>query len=179
MRGNAEPLEQRLREGGGKTARAMITATKPGKVVTSDDPAQAGIPQVVWKVTFRIFPDDRSPFNTVAKVLYPQKGGGPPAGSEVGVLYDPRDPSKLVIDRSAPTDSWGAVQEATMARMMPPGTGGPDGPLVIAGGRVISPAPAAEAPSVVDQLTKLVDLKDRGVLTEPEFQAQKAKLLGT
>jgi hypothetical protein len=40
---------------------------------------------------------------------------------------------------------------------------------------------SASAPSgsdPVDQLTKLADLKDRGVLTEAEFEAEKAKILG-
>jgi hypothetical protein len=32
---------------------------------------------------------------------------------------------------------------------------------------------------VADQLRRLAELKDSGVLTEEEFQAQKAKLLGT
>lgn len=31
--------------------------------------------------------------------------------------------------------------------------------------------------SIADELTKLVQLRDAGVLTEEEFQAQKAKLL--
>jgi hypothetical protein len=42
-------------------------------------------------------------------------------------------------------------------------------------------APAAEAPSselVADELRKLADLRDAGVLTDDEFAAQKAKLLG-
>jgi len=30
-----------------------------------------------------------------------------------------------------------------------------------------------------DQLHKLADLKDKGVLTDAEFEAQKAKLLGS
>lgn len=34
------------------------------------------------------------------------------------------------------------------------------------------------APDVADQLGKLADLRDRGALTEDEFQQQKAKLLG-
>ncbi len=38
-------------------------------------------------------------------------------------------------------------------------------------------APAA-APSMLDQLKQLGELKDQGVLTEGEFAAQKAKLLG-
>ena len=37
---------------------------------------------------------------------------------------------------------------------------------------------AAAAPDVADQLSKLADLRDRGVLTDAEFQQQKAKLLG-
>ena len=41
------------------------------------------------------------------------------------------------------------------------------------------PAPAAAAPQdPVAQLEKLAELKDRGILTDAEFAAQKAKILG-
>lgn len=40
-----------------------------------------------------------------------------------------------------------------------------------------APAPAPE-PDTLSQLQKLGDLKAQGILTEEEFQAQKAKLLG-
>jgi Short C-terminal domain/Phospholipase_D-nuclease N-terminal len=36
---------------------------------------------------------------------------------------------------------------------------------------------AAGTTSTADELTKLADLRDRGVLTEEQFEAQKAKLL--
>jgi len=49
---------------------------------------------------------------------------------------------------------------------------GPDGGSVPLGG----PAPAPV--DVADQLAKLADLHDRGVLTDEEFDAQKRKLLG-
>ena len=39
------------------------------------------------------------------------------------------------------------------------------------------PAPAAE--STIDQLKQLGDLKSQGILTEEEFAAQKAKILGS
>jgi hypothetical protein len=41
-------------------------------------------------------------------------------------------------------------------------------------------APAAQAPasSTIDQLKELGELKSQGILTEEEFAAQKAKLLG-
>jgi hypothetical protein len=40
-------------------------------------------------------------------------------------------------------------------------------------------APAAPAADPIEQLNQLAALKDRGVLTEAEFSAQKAKILGT
>jgi Short C-terminal domain/Domain of unknwon function (DUF3824) len=43
-----------------------------------------------------------------------------------------------------------------------------------------APAPAAAAaPDPIEQLQKLADLKNQGILTEAEFEAQKAKILGS
>jgi hypothetical protein len=43
-----------------------------------------------------------------------------------------------------------------------------------------APPPAAPAPQedVISQIERLAALKDQGILTEEEFAAQKAKLLG-
>jgi hypothetical protein len=41
-----------------------------------------------------------------------------------------------------------------------------------------APAPAAGEASTIDQLKELGELKSQGILTEEEFAAQKAKLLG-
>jgi hypothetical protein len=40
------------------------------------------------------------------------------------------------------------------------------------------PAPASTTPDVIQALTQLGELRASGVLTEEEFAAQKAKLLG-
>jgi Short C-terminal domain len=40
------------------------------------------------------------------------------------------------------------------------------------------PAPEAGAPDPIEQLTQLAALRDSGALTEEEFEAQKAKILG-
>ncbi len=37
----------------------------------------------------------------------------------------------------------------------------------------------ASAGGTADQLTKLADLKDKGVLTDAEFESQKAKILSS
>jgi Short C-terminal domain len=40
------------------------------------------------------------------------------------------------------------------------------------------PPPAAPAPDPIEQLKQLGELKQQGILTEEEFAAQKAKILG-
>jgi hypothetical protein len=40
------------------------------------------------------------------------------------------------------------------------------------------PASSDFDPAVIDQLKQLAELRDQGILTEEEFSAQKAKLLG-
>jgi hypothetical protein len=42
-----------------------------------------------------------------------------------------------------------------------------------------APAPAAGGGSTIEQLKELGELKAQGILTEEEFAAQKAKLLGS
>ena len=41
-----------------------------------------------------------------------------------------------------------------------------------------APPPAPAAPDPIEQLTRLAALKDSGALTQEEFDAQKAKILG-
>lgn len=40
-----------------------------------------------------------------------------------------------------------------------------------------APAPAANAPSMLDQLAQLGQLRDAGILTDAEFETQKAVIL--
>jgi hypothetical protein len=42
-----------------------------------------------------------------------------------------------------------------------------------------APAPAAAAPDPIEQLKGLAELKNQGILTEAEFEAQKAKILAS
>jgi len=41
------------------------------------------------------------------------------------------------------------------------------------------PAPAAPAPDPIEQLKELAALRDQGILTDAEFDAQKAKILAS
>ena len=42
-----------------------------------------------------------------------------------------------------------------------------------------APAPAAPAADPIEQLKELAELKEQGILTDEEFAAQKAKILGS
>ena len=42
-----------------------------------------------------------------------------------------------------------------------------------------APAPAAPAPDPIAQLKDLAELKNQGILTDAEFEAQKAKILNS
>ena len=54
------------------------------------------------------------------------------------------------------------------------------GPVVIIGGKQVSGFPVGATPTdPADQIAKLAELRDRGALSDAEFQAQKKKILGT
>ena len=59
---------------------------------------------------------------------------------------------------------WGAQEEVQYAEPAP---------------APAAPAPAAPAADPIAQLKELAELKNQGILTEEEFAAQKAKILGS
>lgn len=132
----------------------------------------------------------------------------PREGYSVGVIYDADDRSKLVIDMDAMPVAPGVDRDAAAARheRALAWTQDPEArrermeqvkaaqAAAVAQGeaarqkaadvqQMIANAYAAQGgvaavPDVADQLTKLADLRDRGVLTDAEFQTQKARILG-
>jgi len=63
-------------------------------------------------------------------------------------------------------ERWAAQEQQQYAQQAPPPQAAP-------------PAPAAGGSSTIDQLKELGELKAQGILTEEEFAAQKAKILGS
>jgi Short C-terminal domain len=179
----SDDLLETLRASGAKAARAQITGAKSGKKIRGDGQGQPD--QLIWKLTLRVIPDDAGSFDAKVQAPYPARAGGPPLGTVVGVLYDPKNHSRLAVDPTVDPESFGQLQADTMNQIVAQGMRA--GGLVIAGGQVIQggarpapSAPPASTPStnVADELEKLSKLRDQGALTEAEFQAQKQKLLG-
>jgi hypothetical protein len=179
-------LLETLRAGGGTPARAQILKAKRGKRVAGDGLGQPD--QVIWKLTLRVIPDDRGAFNATVQAPYPARAGGPPLGTLVGVLYDPKDHSKVAVDPTVEPESFGQLQADTMNQVVRQSLR--SGGAVFVGGQWVgsgapqatgaSPAPSGPQPAnLADELEKLVRLRDGGALTEAEFQARKQKLLGS
>src|SRR5262249_46558758 len=112
-------------------------------------------------------------------------------GSVVPVRYDPSDHSKVVLDIPAlearhkqATAAQQAQLDAQLAHLGEPGaqaTGGPAAEVLtgLGGGGDLNAQllqRAAQNPESV--LAKLAALKQQGVLTDDEFTAAKAKILG-
>jgi hypothetical protein len=99
-------------------------------------------------------PDDDQPFEATIKI----KSGARVnlvVNQVINVLYDPADRRKVVIDESALRKDM--VMDA-IAR---------------------AKASGAKPSSHVDALERLANLRDRGVLTDAEFDAEKRKILET
>jgi hypothetical protein len=150
-------------------------------------------------VKLRVEPDGEPPFEAsfgqaIADTV-------PFTGGICKVVYDPDDHSKIqVLDGTAAPPGFSREKaeraHANRTEMMDALNSGhiaeyiqqrqaeamnAFGGAQFAAGQIISGAAessAAPHQSVADQLTKLADLKDRGALTEAEFETEKAKLLG-
>jgi hypothetical protein len=126
------------------------------------------------KMTFRVEPlDGSAPFDaqkttTVSRVQIPRQGERYP------VWYDRADPSTWAYAVIA--DDTGRAQMRAMFGAAAESLTGMGGMAVTA--TPGAPAPAAAAVDPVERLQKLGELRAQGVITDAEFEEQKAKLLG-
>jgi hypothetical protein len=165
----------------------------------------SGTPQkeIVRKTKLRVRPADEPEFELEQRIRYGAYGREvPKAGDEIEVLYDPDDHEKLIV--APPTAEEEAVRTAEALSKAKIGftVGGP-GPAspqeaekameqnqqamdqaqamlqqytAMAGGN--SPGSPAESDDNLAQLERLQALKEKGELSESEFEAAKTKLLG-
>jgi len=195
--GNKKKLEQQLSQEGGTVAWATITDVG----AEFDTGSLDGFNQVTSrtehvKITVTVQPDNGEPF--VASFRQAFAGLRPFKGWQCKVIFDPNDRSRIAVleDSITPpgidharaeraTDmrneamaaaSSGNIAEYVESLKARAQSGELHG-VTIVDGRMISPGAPASKPDVVDQLTKLDALRARGVLTDAEFAAQKAKLL--
>jgi Short C-terminal domain len=197
MFGNKKKLEQQLSREGGTVAWATITDVGAGWSSASMN----GFNQVTSqtdhvKVTVMVQPDDGEPFEASFRQAF--SGMSPMKGWQCKVIYDPKDRSRIAVleDSITPpgidharaerasqmrSEAMAAASSGHMAEYIESvkarAQSGQMPGVTIVDGRMVSPGAPASKPDIVDQLTKLDQLRARGVLTDAEFAAQKAKLL--
>jgi hypothetical protein len=150
-----------LFETGAKGAGTVVSVQDTGMTINDN-------PRV--KMVFRVEPLDGSPpfdaqkTTTVSRVEIPRQGDRYP------VWYDTAEPTKTWAYATIADDSgretmrqlFGTVAESFV------GMNAPAAPPPVSGG----------GQDVVEQIKQLADLHQQGILTDEEFAAQKAKLLG-
>jgi hypothetical protein len=198
--GDKEKLAQQLAQEGGIVAWATITnLSGEWNTARVSNFSEVTSRTKHVKITVMVQPEDGNPFEASFRQAFTQTQ--PSRGWQCKVIYDPKDPSRIAVledsitppgmDR-ATADSVARMRGEAMAAVargnitqyveslkaravagQPPGTKVADASVPQAPAQVSQ----ASKPNVVDQLSKLADLRDRGVLSQAEFEAQKAKLL--
>jgi hypothetical protein len=125
------------------------------------------------RVTYSIQPSDGLAFEVVREAKV-KMATLPQAGQQVRVSYDPEKPDRLEVLTPAGQET-GAITERTKELpygdwRMPHAT---EGEVQHLRERVQQQQPDV----ILEQLKQLGELRDSGVLTEDEFEAQKARLL--
>ncbi len=136
------------------------------------------------KTTLRVQPPDGMPAFDVHQAFRYSQFAVPNAGDHVRVIYDPDDHEHIMIDTSSPVSS---VRNIVIDNgvVVQGDTGGLDVNALLANLASAVPgldltgttATAAPAPDPLDQLAKLGALKQQGLLTDAEFEEQKARIL--
>lgn len=189
---------ERLLKEGRHASAVVLEIAERGMAITHGAEGVVANTELAIKTRLRVEPETEPAFEVQERFRYPQLAV-PSVGSRIAVIYDPGDHDTIMIDESAPMmPSFGgvtgagtdvgsvlnAVKEAqaasggdkeALARMLRARFAGD--PSVVIDQTGSMGAPQADADPVV-LLEKLAKLRDGGVLSEQEFQAQKARILG-
>jgi hypothetical protein len=180
-------LKEQLQENGKRANAVIVEIAEKGMAVTrgAADNVVANT-EIALKTHLRVQPDDEPEFEVKKRFSYPQLSV-PSAGQTIPVIYDPQDHDKIVVDYSPEAQGQAALsgagidvgslgelmnQAAALQAQAQQAQGGMPG---MAG---MAPASPPAQPDPVEQLEKLAALKEKGALTQAEFEAEKAKIIG-
>jgi Short C-terminal domain len=181
-------LKKQLEENGKRANATVVEIAEKGMAVTRGAEGVIGNTELALKTHLRVQPDDEPEFEVKKRFSYPQLAV-PSAGQTVPVLYDPNDHDKIIVDYSPEAQQSAAFSAAGIdpsqigqlmeqAQQMRAGMQGGMGQMPGMGQVPGMTPPAQPQTDSVAQLEKLAKLKESGALTEAEFEAEKAKILG-
>jgi hypothetical protein len=157
---------KRLESHGVRAVAEVLEIGDRGITVTSGNQRAFSSTEVLLKTRLRVEPEGEPPFEVEKRFRYGQLSA-PPVGMRVNVIFDPDNHGEVILDHSG---SEGVPNNGALGGLL--------SSLQEAGAesRAASAPPAVDE-DPVEQLTKLADLRDRGVLTDAEFAEQKARIL--
>ena len=197
-------LGRSLRKVGVRAYAEVLSAEQTPLSVTFGNPNLVGNTEIRWELQLRVLPESEPPFDATVHALLPQLNQ-PRPGTRVAVLYDPKDHGRVELDHQPMSTAQTAIDAITSARpdlagaqvMGMPMTdvirqaiADPNGfreQVVQRGAEMQQQAMAAmqaaqarqpESDDPVDRLERLAALKDRGLITDEEFDQQKRRILG-
>ena len=181
-------LRKHLEESGIRAQAKVLEIAEKGMAVTNGAEGVVANTTLALKARLEVTPPDGTPAFEVAERFRFSQFAVPSAGDTLAVIYDPDDHDKVILDESPQAVQGAALagagldvnaiqqaiesaqqwQQAGQAKQ-----GGP--PIQFVGGASQAPA----APDPVAQLEKLQALREKGALTDAEFETEKAKILGS
>ena len=186
-----------LRRVGLRAYAEVLSAEQTALSVTVGNPNLMNNSEIRWELQVRVMPDIEPPFDATVHALLPQTNR-PRPGTRVAVLYDPKDHARVELDQQPASTADAAIEAITNARpdlsgaqvMGMPMTdvirqaiADPNGfreQMMARGAQMQQQAwpgrPQSNDP--VDRLERLASLKDRGLITDEEFEQQKRRILG-
>jgi Short C-terminal domain len=179
----SKKLKKELGANGKRANATIVEIAERGMAITRGADNVVANTEIALKTHLRVQPDDEPEFEVKKRFSYPQMAV-PSAGQTVPVLYDPADHDKIIVDHTGeaqqnaafasagidPSQIGQLVQQAEQMRAQAAGMGQVPG--------MTPPAPAQPQVDPVTQLERLAKLKESGALTEAEFEAEKAKIIG-
>jgi len=179
-------LVKHLEENGKRANATVMEVAEKGMAVTSGAEGVVANTTIALKARLKVQPDDEPEFEVTQRFRFPQLAI-PSAGMVIPVIYDPSDHDKLILDESPEAQQQTALASAGVdpsqlgqmiqqAQEMKAQAGQMQAAQM--GQMPGMPPPAQPQADPVAQLEKLQALKEKGALTDAEFEAEKAKILG-
>jgi hypothetical protein len=181
----SKKLKKELQESGTRANATIIEIAEKGMAVTRGAEGVVANTEIALKTHLRVQPENEPEFEVKKRFSFPQMAV-PSAGQTVPVLYDSQDHDKIIVDYSPEAQQDAALSAAGIdagqigqlmqqAQQMQAQAGQMPGGM----GQMPGMAPAAQPQAdPVAQLEKLAKLKESGALTDAEFEAEKAKIIG-
>lgn len=176
-------LRKRLEENGVRAQARVIEVAEKGMAVTNGAESVVANTTLALKCRLEITPPDGTPAFQVHERFRFSQFAVPSAGQTIPVIFDPADHEKVMLDedpeaaRNAMLASAGIdpamIEQAIQASQEARESAGLS-PLQMPAGTAAAPA----APDPVAQLERLQALREKGALTDAEFETQKARILG-